>query len=90
MKVQVCTGSKCSFYGAQHILNSLFDLQENLHMYPGIREDAVLDIEMLPCRNLCKKGNHGVAPVVYIDGEMIERAQAQQIMERVIDGLQAS
>lgn len=85
MKVSVCTGSKCSFYGSDHIIFCLEDLKEYLHNLDGIPEEAELEIELLPCQGFCKKGNHGVAPVVYVDGELVERAQSQQIMEMVLN-----
>lgn len=85
MKVSVCTGSKCTFYGASHIIDCLLDMQGYLHELDNVREDAVLEVEVLPCQGFCKEGNHGVAPVVYVDGEMIERAESQQIMEMVMN-----
>lgn len=88
MKVQICTGSKCTFYGASNIIERLTELRENLHLYPGIPEDAILDVEMIPCTKCCKQGNSEAAPVVLVDGKKIERAKSQQLMEMILDALQ--
>ena len=88
MKVQICTGSKCTFYGANNIIERLSELSENLHLYPGLPEDAVLELEVIPCDESCKKGNSKVAPIVFVDGEKIERAKSSQIMEMVLNTLQ--
>lgn len=85
MKVSICTGSKCGFYGASHIIDCMLDMKECLHDLPGVRPDAELEIELVPCQGFCQGGNHGVAPVVYVDGQMIERAEGPQIMEIVMN-----
>lgn len=88
MKVQICTGTKCMFYGADNIIDRVVDLSENLSEYPGIPEDAQLDIEIIPCNDHCKgKGRH-VSPLVYVDGEAIEKASSSALMERILNTLQ--
>lgn len=88
MKVQICTGAKCMFYGADNIIDRVLDLNENLSDYPGVPADARLDIEITPCNDHCKgKGRH-VSPVVYVDGEIIEKASSSALMERILNTLQ--
>ena len=86
MKVQICTGSKCTFFGASSIIDSVYDLHENIHEYPGIPEDAEFDIEIIPCQQYCI-GDYKNAPVVYIDGELIKQAKSQEVMAQIIDKL---
>lgn len=88
MKVRICTGSKCTFYGASGIMDGLLQLQEDLALIPGIPEDSEFEVEALPCQGFCKDGNHKIAPLVYIDDERFDRASTQQIMETVINRLQ--
>ncbi len=87
MKVSICTGSKCSYYGANHIIDCMMGLKEELHDFYGVPEGKELEVELLPCQNYCKSGNHGVAPVVYLDGELIERAEANELMDLILERL---
>jgi len=89
MKVKICTGSKCTFYGASGIMDGLLQLQDDLPSIPGMPENAAFEVEAIPCRGFCRDGNHKIAPVVYIDDERFDRASTQQIMEAVITRLQA-
>lgn len=87
MKVQICIGTKCSFYGATNILDSVEDLKETLHELPNIREDADIEIELVPCYGECKGENSKIAPVVVVDGEKIERASSPVVMEKIMKHL---
>lgn len=84
MKIAICTGSKCTFYGSSHIIESLEDLQESMQTMEGIRDDFALEIELLPCEGHCK-GDEKVAPLVYVDGEAVPMATGPMIMERVLN-----
>lgn len=86
MKVQICTGSNCVFYGANGIIERLMELQEDLHTYPGIPETAELELEMIPCQHFCKTSN--AAPVVFIEGQKVENAHSSQVMELILNTLQ--
>lgn len=89
MKVEICAGAKCTLYGANSILDGLYDLQENLHSYPSVPEDAVLEIEAIPCRDYCKKGEHHIQPpIVFVDGDLVEEAKRSQVLEMVLTHLQ--
>jgi NADH:ubiquinone oxidoreductase subunit E len=89
MKVEICAGAKCTLYGANSILDGLYDLQENLHSYPHVPADAVLEIEAIPCRDYCKKGEHHIQPpIVFVDGVLIEEAKRSQVLEMVLNQLQ--
>lgn len=90
MKVKICTGSKCTFYGASQIIDNVLQLQEDLRFIPGMPENAELEVEFLPCQEICKDGNHGVAPIVYVDDHMITKAKSEEITELIIDSLKAA
>lgn len=84
MKIKICSGSKCAFYGASHILESLEELQESMKDMEGIREDFSLDIELIKCPGDCK-GDEKIAPLVYIDDERLPLATSPQVMEKVLN-----
>ncbi|MDO5712964.1 MAG: (2Fe-2S) ferredoxin domain-containing protein [Tissierellia bacterium] len=87
MKVQLCMGAKCTMMGA----NSIYDALDNLKEFCG--EDYPLDhlndleVELVNCLDYCKKEEGDVSPVVVIDGEVIYRATAQEVSDRVITEL---
>lgn len=89
MKVQVCIGTKCSFYGATNILDSLEDLQASLHEFPGVKEDAELELELIPCAGGCKGKDGKIAPLVFVEDERIERASSPVVMEKIMAHLTA-
>ena len=87
MKVQLCMGARCTMMGA----NAIYDALDNLKEFCG--EDYPLDnlegleVDLVNCLDYCKKEEGNVCPVVVIDGEVIYRATAQEISERVINEL---
>ncbi len=83
MKIKICSGSKCAFYGASHILENLEELKESLAEMDNVRKDFKLDIELIPCVGDCKE-NEKTAPLVFVDDERIPLATGPQVMERVI------
>ena len=87
MKVKICTGTRCIFYGADNIMDNVIDLKESLSEYP-IREGADFDIELCSCDGTCKTSEKRIAPVVTIDDEKILKATSPQVMERILGGLQ--
>lgn len=90
MKVKVCTGTKCMFYGADNIIDRLIDLQDNLTDYPGIPADAELKVELIPCDGSCKGKDTKIAPLVYVAEERMERASSPEVMEKILNRLQAN
>lgn len=87
MKVQICTGSKCTFYGASNIIERVTELQQQLHLYSGIAKDATLDVELLPCQKFCKRENSQNSPVVIVDGKVVTDAKAEIITEMILNSL---
>lgn len=85
VKVQICTGAKCTYYGANSILDTMYGLQEDLHTYDQIPEDAEIEIELLQCQDICKEEGYRPHPVVYVDGELIEDAKSSKVMAKVFN-----
>ncbi len=83
MKIEICTGSKCSFYGASFILERLEDFMEERAYMPEVRKDFILDVKVRACQGDCKDEDD-IAPLVYVDGERIIKATGPVIMERVM------
>ncbi|WP_019134229.1 (2Fe-2S) ferredoxin domain-containing protein [Kallipyga massiliensis] len=86
MDVKICTGAKCTLYGASGIIEQLEELQENLHEYPGIPADAVLNIEIIRCDRRCKEKK--VSPLVFVDDVAFENAKVPELMEAILNGLE--
>lgn len=84
MKVKLCMGARCTMMGANSIYDALDSLQEFTgDEYPLDNLDD-LEIEPVNCLNYCKQEEGQVSPVVIIDDEVIFRATAQEISERVM------
>lgn len=87
MKVEICMGARCTFYGASAILDSLHNLKETLPDFSEIPENADFELVLVPCQNLCRDDRNSAAPIVWVDGEKIERAKSQEVMEVVMQKL---
>lgn len=86
MEVKICTGAKCTLYGASSLYERLSELSENLHDYPNIPEGAELNVEISRCDHSCKERK--VSPLVYIDGEAFENAKSSELMELILNRLE--
>lgn len=89
MKVTICMGARCTLMGANAIYDAVEFLKENVC---GPDSDLCsaegLEVELANCLNYCKKDiNNHVAPVVLVDDEIIFRATAQEVSERIINKL---
>lgn len=87
MKVEICVGSKCTMLGADHIIHCVEDLQETILPDMDISEDFNLEVSLMKCGDRCKK-NEDVAPVVIIDGEVMNNANSQKVMAKIIEAAQ--
>lgn len=84
MKIELCSGSKCVFYGVTHLYESLLDLKEDLKEMDHVDPKFTLDIEFIPCVGICKIDSEA-SPVAYVDGELIEAATGPILMNRVLE-----
>jgi len=77
-KVTICTGTACFVMGGSELLLLEEQLPDDLK--------AITEIEGSPCIGTCKHSEHGKnqsdhAPFVQINGEVIEQASTQKIIE---------
>lgn len=77
-KVIICTGTACFVMGGSELLLLEEQLPDDLK--------AVTEIEGSPCIGTCKRSEYGKtrsdhAPFVQIDGEVIEQANTQKIID---------
>lgn len=85
MKIILCAGSSCTMMGANTILDQIEDIEENLNNFNyDIDKDFELEIETVNCLGLCKK-ERKTSPVVIIDGDVIQKATPQVVMEKILD-----
>ncbi|RVU54330.1 NAD(P)H-dependent oxidoreductase subunit E [Anaerosphaera multitolerans] len=87
MKVKICTGVRCTLMGADSIYDAVEYLKENVcGPDSNVCSAEDLEVELSTCLNYCK-GEKSIAPVVVIDDEVIFKATAQEISEKLIDRL---
>ncbi len=77
-KVTICTGTACFVMGGSELLLLEEQLPDDLK--------AITEIEGSPCIGTCKQSEFGKtqsdhAPFVQIDGEVMEQANIQKIIE---------
>lgn len=76
--VTICTGTACFVMGGSELLLLEEQLPDDLK--------AITEIEGSPCMGNCKrlensKPNSAQAPFVKVDGELIEQANTQKIID---------
>lgn len=90
MKIIVCAGSSCTLMGADTIIDQIEEIDEHIHEFNyDIDKDFNLEVELVHCLGVCKKERKS-SPVVIIDGEIIQKATPQVVMERILDEAFAS
>ncbi|MDO5715475.1 MAG: NAD(P)H-dependent oxidoreductase subunit E [Tissierellia bacterium] len=89
MKVTICMGARCTLMGANGIYDAVEFLKENVcGPESELCSAEHLEVEFAHCLGYCKKDmNNQVAPVVLIDDEIIFRASAQEVSEKIINKL---
>ena len=75
IEISVCLGTTCHLMGASHFQTLYDDLPANLR-------DNV-QIHWKRCLDYCKRGDHGQAPYVVINGEVVSDASLPRIVERI-------
>lgn len=88
MKVTICMGSRCTLMGANAILDAVEYLQNNLCGPDSELCSAEnLEVEFANCLNYCKMHNNESSPVVIVDDEIMLKATAQEVSEKIMDKL---
>jgi NADH:ubiquinone oxidoreductase subunit E len=77
-KVTICTGTACFVMGGSELLLLEEQLPDDLK--------EITDVEGSPCIGACKRAEYGKtqsdhAPFIQINGEVIEQANTQKIIE---------
>lgn len=77
--VEVCAGTHCTLMGAMDIISAVEGLAElRADLSPG----CVVEVRPIPCNHSCD--NREVAPVVYVNGEMMIHTNTESVMEKVL------
>ncbi|MET3618301.1 NADH:ubiquinone oxidoreductase subunit E [Peptoniphilus olsenii] len=89
MKVTICMGARCTLMGANAIYDAVEYLQEQLCGPDSELCSAEnLEVDFAHCMNYCK--NHEInqaSPVVIVDDEIMFKATAQEVSEKIINKL---
>ncbi|MFP4163742.1 MAG: NAD(P)H-dependent oxidoreductase subunit E [Chitinispirillaceae bacterium] len=73
--IRICLGTTCHLMGSSYLQTLEQDMPENL------REK--IRIEWSRCLGYCKDENYGSAPFVIVEGELVEKATAHDIIRKV-------
>lgn len=85
MKVTICMGAKCTMMGSNSIYDAVERIKDEFCNLDYACEE--LEIEVKNCLNYCKTQEKDVAPVVIIDDEVVFNATAQEVSEKILNGL---
>ena len=77
--VEVCVCTQCVMNGAMDIIESIESLQK---LKVQLRLNAQIQVEMNKCLGNCKHSD--IAPVVAINGVMVEHANCETIMSKIV------
>lgn len=79
LQVQICACNKCIMMGAMEIMENIESLKK---LKTQLRLQTQIDVSM--DQKLCGELEDGAAPVVIVNGEIIERATPEIVMEKVV------
>lgn len=77
--VEVCVCADCVMHGAMDIIEAIEGLQK---LKTQLRFNSQIQVTNITCT--CGKKHKGIAPVICINGETLERANSQTVMSKVI------
>jgi len=78
--VKVCACTACIMNGSMSICNSVEEIKK-VRSQLGI--DAEIQVEM--CKCVGEPGHNDTAPVVSVNGEIIEKAKSEIVMEKITE-----
>ncbi|HBF36972.1 MAG TPA: NAD(P)H-dependent oxidoreductase subunit E [Firmicutes bacterium] len=78
IKVEICVGTHCTMMGALNIIESVEDLR---------REYQNISLEIIQCIKDCL--GEKVAPIVFINGQKIQNATNEEVLARIMEGVNA-
>ncbi len=79
LTVEVCVCTQCVLNGAMHIIESIEGLKK---LKVQLRMNAQVDV--VTSSGLVEGKHPEIAPVVRVNGELIEKASSETVMERVL------
>ena len=79
VNVEVCVCTQCVLNGAMHIIESIESLKK---LKVQLRLNTQVNITT--CTNLVEGTHPDISPVVRINGDLIENADSETVMERII------
>jgi len=78
--VEVCAGTQCTLMGAMDIISAVEGLSD---LHGGLKPDCTIEVRPIPCTHGCDQSDR--APIVYINGELMENTNTESVMEKVFD-----
>lgn len=76
VKVEICVGTHCTMMGAMNILELIDDMKKEY-------QDQGIEVETVKCYQHCKENR--VAPIVKINGDIIENATSERVMAKITE-----
>ncbi|MDR1399762.1 MAG: NAD(P)H-dependent oxidoreductase subunit E [Treponema sp.] len=73
--VSICTGTSCYVMGGSELLL--------LEEYLTPEQRALVELKGVTCLDLCRDAQYGKAPFVKINGQPMDRASTQSVLERI-------
>ena len=73
--VSICTGTSCYVMGGSELLL--------LEEYLTPEQRALVELKEVTCLDLCRDAKYGKAPFVKINGQPMDQASAQSMLERI-------
>ncbi|MDR1324421.1 MAG: NAD(P)H-dependent oxidoreductase subunit E [Treponema sp.] len=75
INVSICTGTSCYVMGGSELLL--------LEEYLTPEQRGLLELKGVSCLDLCHNAKYGKAPFVEINGQPMEQASIQSVLERI-------
>ncbi|MBO4760006.1 MAG: DUF1450 domain-containing protein [Spirochaetaceae bacterium] len=75
IKISICTGTACFVMGASEIMLIEDNLPEDLR--------GKVEVEGITCLEKCKDSSCGKAPFVLVDGQLVQQATVNSVIEKI-------
>jgi len=75
IKISICTGTACFVMGASEIMLIEDNLPEDLR--------GKVEVEAITCLEKCKDSSCGKAPFVLVDGQLVQQATVNSVIEKI-------
>jgi NADH:ubiquinone oxidoreductase subunit E len=75
ISVSICTGTPCYVMGGSELLL--------LEEYLTPEQRGLVELKGVSCLDLCHDTRYGKAPFVKINGQLVDQASVQSVLERI-------